>query len=56
MAEPIKNQTKSMMSLDYGDQRLTKVHELNANMTISNQSADEYDRKIRDLGGNVTNG
>ena len=45
-----------MMSLDYGDQRLKKVNELNANMTIANQSADEYDKKIRDLGGNVTNG
>ena len=56
MAEPVRNERKSMMNLDYGDQRISKFNELNSNMTISNQSADEYDKKIRDLGGNVTNG
>lgn len=49
MSEAIKNNTKSMMTSDYGDKKLSKEVELNSGMSIDPASADEYERKIKAL-------
>lgn len=50
--EEIKNQTKGMMTSHYGDEKLDKVRELNASMSIEeNKPMDEYERKLHNLGG-----
>ena len=46
-----KNTMREMTSTSYGDQRLDKSQELNDSMTIGNNGADEYERKIFTLGG-----
>lgn len=49
--EAEKNTMREMTSTSYGDQRLDKSQELNDSMTIFNNCADEYERKIFTLGG-----
>ena len=47
-----KNENRSFMKGNYEDTRLDKSKELNANMTINEQSKDEYESKLHNLGGN----
>lgn len=47
-----KQETRSFMQNDYGDSKLDKSKELNESMTIDSTSADEYTRKLENLGGN----
>lgn len=47
----MENSTRSMMKSHYGDNKLDKGKELNESMTIRNTSADEYTRKIHNIGG-----
>lgn len=44
---------RSMMSSSFGDEKMNKSKELNSNMSISNNTPDEYTRKIQSLGGNA---
>lgn len=46
-----KNETRGMMKSSYGDEKMDKSTELNESMSISNSSADEYTRKIMNIGG-----
>ena len=46
------NQMKEFLSATNGDSKLSKTSELTPDMTISAQSADEYTRKIKNIGGN----
>jgi len=46
-----KNETRSMMQSNYGDNKLDKSKELNESMTIKQTSPDEYTRKINNIGG-----
>ena len=47
-----KNENRSFMKDNYEDTRLDKSKELNENMTINEQSKDEYESKLHNLGGN----
>ena len=48
----LKNETRSMMKGTYDDHRLDKSNELNSRMSIKEQAPDEYEQKIKNLGGN----
>ena len=46
-----KNDMRSMMKTDSGDNKLDKSNELNETMTISENSQDEFTRTIHNIGG-----
>ena len=46
------NQIKDFLTGTNGDSKLSKQAELTPEMTISAQGADEYTRKIKNIGGN----
>ena len=46
------NQIKDFLSGTNGDSKLSKTSELTPDMSISAQGADEYTRKIKNIGGN----
>ena len=46
------NSMKEFLSGTNGDYKLSKTGELTPEMTISAQGADEYTRKIKNIGGN----
>ena len=46
------NQNKDFLSGTNGDAKLSKTAELTTDMSISVQGADEYTRKIKNIGGN----
>ena len=46
------NQMKEFLSGTNGDAKLSKSSELTTDMSISAQGADEYTRKIKNIGGN----
>ena len=46
------NQMKEFLTGTNGDAKLSKTAELTPDMSISAQSADEYTRKIKNIGGN----
>ena len=46
------NQMKEFLSGTNGDSKLSKKSELTPDMSISAQGADEYTRKIKNIGGN----
>ena len=46
------NQNKDFLTGTNGDSKLSKQAELTTDMTISAQGADEYTRKIKNMGGN----
>lgn len=45
------NQMKDFLTGTNGDSKLSKTSELTPEMTISAQGADEYTRKIKNIGG-----
>lgn len=45
------NQMKDFLTGTNGDAKLSKITELTPEMSISNQAADEYTRKIKNIGG-----
>ena len=45
------NQMKDFLTGTNGDSKLSKKAELSPEMTISAQGADEYTRKIKNIGG-----
>ena len=47
-----KNNMKEFLTGTNGDSKLSKTAELTPDMSISAQSADEYTRKIKNIGGN----
>lgn len=47
-----QNAMRNMMKTSYGDEKMDKSSELNDSMTIKNTSADEYTKKIHNIGGN----
>ena len=46
------NQIKDFLTGTNGDSKLSKTSELTPEMSISAQGADEYTRKIKNIGGN----
>ena len=46
------NTNKDFLSGTNGDSKLSKTSELTPDMSISAQGADEYTRKIKNIGGN----
>lgn len=46
-----KNETRSMMSSNYGDSKMDKSKELNESMTINEGSRDEFESTLHSLGG-----
>lgn len=46
-----KNQTRSMMKTDYGDEKLDKSDELNETMSIKHSEPDKYTKQIKNIGG-----
>lgn len=46
-----KNETRSMMTGSYSDNKLDKSNELNESMTINEGSRDEYESTLHSLGG-----
>ena len=46
------NQIKDFLTGTNGDSKLSKTAELTPEMSIRAQSADEYTRKIKNIGGN----
>lgn len=46
------NNMKEFLSGTNGDSKLSKTSELTPEMSISAQGADEYTRKIKNIGGN----
>ena len=49
--EAIQNQMKDFLAGTNGDAKLSKEAELTPEMSISAQGADEYTRKIKNIGG-----
>ena len=47
------NPNKDFLAGTNGDSKLSKQAELTPDMTISAQGADEYTRKIKNIGGNI---
>ena len=45
------NQMKDFLTGTNGDSKLSKQAELTTDMSISSQGADEYTRKIKNIGG-----
>lgn len=45
------NQMKDFLTGTNGDSKLSKTSELTPDMSISAQGADEYTRKIKNIGG-----
>lgn len=50
--QPIQNEMKDFLTGTNGDRKLSKEAELTPEMSISGQGADEYTRKIKNIGGN----
>lgn len=46
-----KNNTRSMMKSDYGDNKADKSNELNESMTLNEASRDEYEQTLHNIGG-----
>ena len=46
------NQNKDFLTGTNGDSKLSKTSELTTDMSISARGADEYTRKIKNIGGN----
>lgn len=46
------NAMKEFLTVTNGDAKLSKQAELTPDMSISAQGADEYTRKIKNIGGN----
>lgn len=46
------NNMKDFLTGTNGDSKLSKTSELTPDMSISAQGADEYTRKIKNIGGN----
>ena len=46
------NTNKDFLTGTNGDSKLSKTSELTPDMSISAQGADEYTRKIKNIGGN----
>ena len=46
------NNMKEFLTGTNGDSKLSKTSELTPDMSISAQAADEYTRKIKNIGGN----
>ena len=46
------NNMKDFLTGTNGDSKLSKTSELTPDMSINAQSADEYTRKIKNIGGN----
>ena len=46
------NPNKDFLTATNGDTKLSKTAELTPDMSINAQSADEYTRKIKNIGGN----
>lgn len=46
------NNMKEFLNGTNGDSKLSKITELTPDMSISAQAADEYTRKIKNIGGN----
>lgn len=46
------NQMHDMMTSDYNDQKFSKEKELNDSMSIQNQSPDELENNMHNIGGN----
>ena len=46
------NSMKEFLNGSNGDSKLSKTAELTSEMSISAQGADEYTRKIKNIGGN----
>ena len=46
------NQNKDFLAGTHGDAKLSKQAELTTDMSIRSQGADEYTRKIKNIGGN----
>lgn len=46
------NSMKEFLTVTNGDSKLSKTAELTPEMSISAQGADEYTRKIKNIGGN----
>ena len=46
------NNMKEFLTGNNGDSKLSKQAELTTDMSISAQGADEYTRKIKNMGGN----
>ena len=46
------NQIKDFLTGTNGDSKLSKTAELTPDMSINAQGADEYTRKIKNIGGN----
>ena len=51
MQAPTNNMKEFLIGTN-GDSKLSKASELTPDMSISAQSADEYTRKIKNIGGN----
>lgn len=51
MEDNNNNQNRGFMKNDYNDSKLDKSTELNESMTIRETPADEYTRKIKNIGG-----
>lgn len=47
----IENKMKDFTTSSFGDSKLSKENELNASMSVTNDSRDEYASKIASLGG-----
>jgi len=50
------NENRSMMKNNYGDNRLDKSNELNETMALNEDSRDEFENTIHNLGGGNNNG
>jgi len=49
------NETRSMMKGTYKDTKMDKSNELNESMTVNEDSRDEYEKTLHNIGG-VNNG
>ena len=49
--QPSTNSMKEFLTGTNGDSKLSKTSELTPDMSISAQGADEYTRKIKNIGG-----
>ena len=50
--QALTNNMKEFLTVNNGDSKLSKTSELTTDMSISAQGADEYTRKIKNIGGN----
>ena len=49
--EEVKNKTRDFVKAHEGDNKLDKSTELNETMTIAPSGKDEYENKIKNIGG-----